>query len=522
MPIATPSSQRRGLVRIVDRHASQLWIAALASCLLCSCASPPNSSRAPAPASPAGADALLPPLPAASVDQKGTESTPQVAEATPRASETETPSETIPAAPQTAPPTDTYTAVANTPRDVEKEAPGTASVSLVQHSTTSQETTDQERTGQESPVIPASNSPIVFTAADRRIDDPAYAGQACPIQCPPHHVAGCPGTCPPNAPCGAGQGQGAAMVGVVGGMRHINSDEYLCDGGDRGLPVHYDNTYRNGLNTEDTVGEWTSPGGQHHVTPSNKTCVYAPRFGEVRSFSVPVGGTKVDMLVSANEFQRGAGLNARMHIDTEIQKTRLDAARVRTRASGILVENSASGYGQVVSAALNLRDVPPVVGTAFLTRGVLTRGEEAYLADSIRAAGNWTRAQFPIISATDVSSQEVRAEFRAAEIIGLEDMNKPGHLRIVKLADRTSAKTGEEVTFTIRYDNLGDKPIHHVKIVDNLTPRLDFVEESGTSDRPGRLDIEPNGEGSFVLTFVIDGALEGKTGGTVSFKARVK
>lgn len=515
MPIATSPTQRRGLLRLLDRHASHLWTAALASSLLCSCAAPPGPSGGPAPAAPAGANGILPPLPAASADQKRTESTPQMAAATTQPTQSQTfngtPTETAPGTLAVADTPD-QPAGAGSSEASDPQPPGKASVSLVQHSATSKE----------SAVVPASASPIVFTAADRRIDDPAYAGQACPIQCPPRHVAGCPGTCSPHAPCGAGQGQGAAMVGVVGGLRQINTDEYLCDGGDRGLPVHYDNTYRNGLNTEDTVGEWTSPAGKHHVTPSNKTCVYAPRFGEVRSFSVPVGGTKVDMLVSANEFQRGAGLNARTHIDMEVQETRINSARVRTRASGILVENAASGYGQVVSAALNLRDVPPVVGTAFLTRGVLTRGEEAYIADSIRAAGNWTRAQFPIITATDVSSQEVRAEFRAAEIIGLEDMNKPGHLRIVKLADRTTAKTGEVVTFTIRYDNLGDKPIHHVKIVDNLTPRLELVEESGTSDRPGRLDIEPNGEGSYVLTFVIDGTLEGKTGGTVSFKARVK
>jgi uncharacterized repeat protein (TIGR01451 family) len=101
-------------------------------------------------------------------------------------------------------------------------------------------------------------------------------------------------------------------------------------------------------------------------------------------------------------------------------------------------------------------------------------------------------------------------------------MNRPGVLRVVKIADRAAAAPGEIVTFTIRYDNLGDKPVHHVRVVDNLTPRLELVEGSATSDRAGRLDIEPNGEGSFVLTFVVDDPLAGKTGGTVTFQARVK
>ena len=98
----------------------------------------------------------------------------------------------------------------------------------------------------------------------------------------------------------------------------------------------------------------------------------------------------------------------------------------------------------------------------------------------------------------------------------------PGLLRIVKLADKGAAAPGEVVTFTIRYDNLGDKPVHNVKIVDNLTPRLELVEGSGTSDRAGRLDVEPNGEGSYVLTFVVNEPLPGKTGGVVTFKAKVK
>jgi uncharacterized repeat protein (TIGR01451 family) len=205
-----------------------------------------------------------------------------------------------------------------------------------------------------------------------------------------------------------------------------------------------------------------------------------------------------------------------------VQKTRIDAARVRSRASGLEIERAASGYENSAAAALNLKDVSPFVGTAFLSRGVLARGEEAFLAKGMQAAVTWTRTQNPVITATDVSAQEVHAEFNAAEIVGTEDMGKPGALRVVKLADKEAASPGEVVTFTIRYDNLVDKPVHHVKVVDNLTPRLELVEGSGTSDRAGRLDIEPNGEGSYVLTFVVDDPLPGKTGGVVTFKAKVK
>lgn len=376
-------------------------------------------------------------------------------------------------------------------------------------------------TGHSEPATPAAGSHIrtvageqpvpvaaTFTPASRRIDNPQIAGQACPIGCQP--VGGCP-------PLG-GQAAGVAVVGPRG----IHPDEYLCDGGDRLLPIHYDHLYRNGLNTEDTVAEWTDPAGGHHVVPSNKVCVYAPRFGEVRTFTAPVGGTKVTSVVRAGDVQQGVGLNARTYLDTEVQELQLNTARVRSRASGVRITKSASGFGQATSIALNLKTIPPAFGTAFLTSGVLREGEEAFIADGIDAAVGWTRAQFPVITGNINSAHEVHAEFRAAEFVGAKDMDKPGRLRIVKIADKKAASSGDVVTFTIRYDNLGDKPVYHVRIVDNLTPRLDFIEDSGTSDQPGHVEVEPNGEGSVVLTFVIEKPVEGKSGGTVSFQARVR
>lgn len=346
-----------------------------------------------------------------------------------------------------------------------------------------------------------------FTPADRRYPDSLIQQQSatCPTGCPPYAIPG-----------------GGAGVGAYLGSATPRPDEFLCDGGDSNLPITYDRTFRYGLEPEDTVGEWSDPAGGHHVTPSNKVCVYAPRFGEVRTINAAVGETKVDRLISANEVRHGAGLDARTYLETEVQKTKPDATRVRSRASGLETDNAVSGFEQATGIALNLKDTPPFVDSAFLHRGELARGQEAFLAKQVQAAVVWTRTEYPVIAAMDVSAQEIRTEFRPSEIVGLEDMNKPGRLRVVKLADKAAATQGEVITFTIRYDNLGDKPVHNVRIIDNLTPRLELVEGSGTSDRPGRLDLEPNGEGSFVLTFVIDEPLLGKSGGVVTFKATVK
>jgi uncharacterized repeat protein (TIGR01451 family) len=90
------------------------------------------------------------------------------------------------------------------------------------------------------------------------------------------------------------------------------------------------------------------------------------------------------------------------------------------------------------------------------------------------------------------------------------------------MADRSEARPGDVVTFTLRYDNLGPRELYHVRIVDNLTPRLELVLDSETSDRSGVVKFEDNQEGSLVLTFELDGALPPKTGGVVTFQARVR
>jgi uncharacterized repeat protein (TIGR01451 family) len=108
-----------------------------------------------------------------------------------------------------------------------------------------------------------------------------------------------------------------------------------------------------------------------------------------------------------------------------------------------------------------------------------------------------------------------------AELVGREISHKSG-LRIVKLADRDVALPGEIVTFTIRFDNLGDRPVTKVVIVDNLTPRLEYVDDSATLDRDGRLITEDNGEGSLILRWELDEPLPGRTGGVATFQARVR
>ena len=128
-----------------------------------------------------------------------------------------------------------------------------------------------------------------------------------------------------------------------------------------------------------------------------------------------------------------------------------------------------------------------------------------------------------MIHASDTASQSVAAQFQAQQYLGVETEKKQiGDLRIVKMADRKFADSGDVVTFTIRYDNLGERELREIRIVDNLTPRLMFIDDSASSDRPGNIVIEDNAEGSEVLRFDLDGVLPGESGGVITFQTKVR
>lgn len=300
-------------------------------------------------------------------------------------------------------------------------------------------------------------------------------------------------------------------------------DEYLFDGGDRSLPIHYDAYYRRGLDTEDTVVEYTDHTGKRNVKPSNRVAIFAPRFGAVRTVSQPISGVSVSRSFDANSIVQQSGVGTRKKTVAHTQRIPTSGVKMRSRASGI----NAKAKGIAVQQRLQIVAHSKLAGILehlqFLSTGRMGTSEEARIASRIQAATHWTRKQFPIVTGGLDAIREVQATFQPQEIVGIDDKHKTkGRLRIVKLADKKSAVSGDIVTFTIRYDNLGDRPLHHIRIIDNLTPRLEYVKDSAESDRAGRLVVQENGEGSLILKYELSQPLKGHTGGVVTFKAKVR
>lgn len=333
--------------------------------------------------------------------------------------------------------------------------------------------------------------------------------------------------CPHNGLAGPHVGAADLPALVHGGDHgpydpHDYKDEYLCDGGDRGYPVHYDAFNRLGLDTEDTIAEFVDVDGHRHVKPTTRTCIYAPRFAAIRTVDAAHSEGLVLGATTSERTTMGAGIRTRLVANAHAQRDAGVGIRVRSRASGVDADTNRDELDQVDRAAGNTKLVNGFENISFLRSGRIEQEDRPVLARKIAAAVTWSRDQMPFVVATLEGAGEVQATAAAAEVIGREVEIEPARLRIVKLADKQSAQRGEIVKFTIRYDNLGGEPLHHLRIVDNLTTRLEYVDDSADSDRAGRLVVEDNGEGSLVLTFEVDEPVNGGEGGVVSFSARVR
>ncbi len=329
-------------------------------------------------------------------------------------------------------------------------------------------------------------------------------------------------TMSPCQPQGAHSGSPACEVIVPLYEPDYYADEYICDGGDRGVKVYHNEFGRQGLETEDTVAEFTDDSGHRRIRPSCRTCIYAPQFAAVRSASLPEVSLAVDRAAGTHDGRGTVGLRSQLAPEIELQNDQPIGINTRSRASGMDRNLSNGEFDQIARLARHIKLINAFEDRLFLGRGEFDHTEEAYLAQEVQLAATWTRDQNPVIVATDVGGQEVIAEFAVEEYVGIEDKSTPGDLKIIKLVDRPTALPGDIVTFTIHYENIDDRNLYRITIVDNLTPRLEFIDGTTDSDRKGEFTIEPNGEGSVILTYELHDPLPGLTGGTLTFQCRVR
>jgi len=360
---------------------------------------------------------------------------------------------------------------------------------------------------------------ILATSARYRAERPAAFGpQACPplpaeVRIQLGANGECPHGCPPGEDCPS------CPAGCCESDRY--PDEYLCDGGDRDEPVHYDQEGMLGLDTQDTVAEFHDSENKRRVRRTNEVCVYAPRFSSVTVIS---GALEDALQTKASQNQQELQQVAVHRPDLLVvarQRDLVDPLTSKVRGNVVLNADLAFDVNRPLAPAFLSNELVPITYFDYLQVQIAKQAQEAFEATQVQNAVVWTRVQTPVIVAKDDAVQIVEARFKVEELAGT-DPKGPGNLRITKLADLKIAAQDDEITFTIRYQNQGDSSVTEVTIVDNLTPRLEYIEGSQTNSLPSQFETLDNGEGSKILRWELDEPLPGRTMGTITFRARVR
>lgn len=385
-----------------------------------------------------------------------------------------------------------------------------------------------------SPHAPHANLPMAAQAADgpaaAALPQPPmqqvqFASQAWIDQAPtqPYHGKVTPCSChgcqtaTPTPPCDSGPGYNCASCAVIG-----PSDEYLCDGGDFQTPAGVGYDWRlHGVEQEDTITHYDTVDGRVIVKPSNRVCIYAPRFGAVRRVEnlvvnhhrVGPGGIIDEMgLAAADRTDRATTALEQKSPLASLGDQPANLFRSRVQAGGVKARIAATDLESFLAPQMNLQVVK---------LGVIDNSEKPRLAKAIVSAYSWASdisAQV-VVDGKQVHQQIGRTQ--CGEIYGLEEPNSP-RIRLIKLASTGTAQLGEEVEFTLRFDNVGDQPIGNVTIVDNLATRLEYVDDSAKATVDAEFVTEANEGGSLLLRWEITDPLQPGEGGVLRFKARVR
>lgn len=301
------------------------------------------------------------------------------------------------------------------------------------------------------------------------------------------------------------------------------SDEYIYDGNDRGQRTTVDASWQvYGLDTEDTVGHFDTLDGQRIVTPSNRVAIYAPRFAAVR---------KLDGFVSASQNQSPVAQAERMQTVYSQRSDRMTSAKQNLALNRHIASRKATGLldqtrGVVADNVTNLfgfrNAFEAYANIGMIQRGQYDSAQGPVLAQGIQSAVAWETDLGLRVFAKGIQPIVVRDVRTVQELLSIESEDGSAMLRVVKVADKMSAKTGEEVEFTLRFDNISRETIGNVTLMDNLTRRLEYVDGSQECSVEANFVNEVNEDDSLLLRWEVKEPLEAGKGGVIRFRCRVR
>jgi uncharacterized repeat protein (TIGR01451 family) len=336
----------------------------------------------------------------------------------------------------------------------------------------------------------------------------------------PLGAAPCPFTVPEAGPCGLPCGP-VRGVCPPPGRPWLPKDEYLCDGGDGAEPVHFggDGGLR-GIDPRDAVVRFRDD-RRPRVLPTNRVCLYAPRFAAVRGGLGPNEALIVETLRGLDQAESQVTHEVRQHPRRMAQNQAPEINRGRARPSGLIARQMTNHHIEV--RVLNEADSVAHIAGNLLVQGPETRATRQPPA---AATGRFflqgvKLAESAVVTGLAQGTGEQVMAWKPQELAAVEvPPNKPG-MAVVKQVSTAEAEPGDVVTFTITYRNMGNVPITSVSIVDSLLPRLEYVRGSAKGPAGAVFTAGENRVGSMELRWDI-GTLPPGVQGAVSFETKVR
>ncbi len=301
------------------------------------------------------------------------------------------------------------------------------------------------------------------------------------------------------------------------------SDEYIYDGDDRGKKIGVDQNWNiYGMETEDTFGHFDTVDGRRLVSPSNRVKIYAPRFAAVR---------KLDGVFNARRSTRVGSFDKKLVMQVSRGKDFSSSTMQNIAIDGMEASKRASGFvdrtrGVVADQAIELIGVrnsfSPYENLELIKWGRHSGSQTARLELGMQAANVWQdnlRLKVNVKGAQPIVVNDLSS---AQQIIHVKSDGKGSVLRVTKVASKIAADQGDEVEFTIRFDNLSSKPVGNVTLVDNLTGRLQYIPGSAECSLKAKFIDKVNEANSLTLRWEIIDPVKPHKGGIIRFKCKVR
>ncbi|MFN7450273.1 MAG: hypothetical protein ACK57V_12270 [Pirellula sp.] len=303
--------------------------------------------------------------------------------------------------------------------------------------------------------------------------------------------------------------------------RQSDPQEYLFDGGDRGPTVRLrKDDSLSGLDTEDTVIQYETADGKSDVVSGCRVAIYAPRFASVRK-RTSTAQSDVAMRLRTTDQPSGPG----QFID-RLPSVSVSKPEKLVNQGNVNVIESVRDRDQLVPAEMVLpmlvasEAFKPYEDFSLMRNGDLKGTDLARFAKAAAAARTWTNVdELQVLidgqETTEITSKKQAEEFRLYEYKG-------ARIRLCKVASEQMANPGDIISFTIRFDNVGEQPLSKLVVTDSLTPRLEYVEGSEKSSVAAKFSTQPNAAGSDVLRWELQDGLKAGDGGLIRFDCKVR